>query len=798
MMLINYLKHTIRILISQRFNSIINITGLSIGITACILVAIYIRKDLSYDKFNKLAGQIYRAGFSVTQDGATVSCAQSQALLGPTLKNVYPEIRKFSRIYFSDRSLVKAGDINNYEDRISYADSSFFEIFTFQVIAGDQDQFLKKPNTIILTESSARKYFGSENPMGKIILIANRYSFEVNGIIKDVPEASHFRFDFIAPYSSLEDQPVANYFPQWGATFGSYTYLLVEKGFDKNAFEKKCINFFKTYSDLTGDWRLQFTPLPDIHLKSGLSDEIEQNSSWSKIIIISSIALFILLLACINFVNLSTARSSKRVVEIGMRKVSGASKSQLVLQFIGESILLSMISMVISFMAFLLLLPYFSLLTGTELKFDLSKDLALILLITGGVFVVGIMAGLYPALILSKYNPINAIKGASPAGEGKKGGAFLRKSLVVFQFTISIIFIVGTLIVNLQLRFLHDYNMGFEKEYMIVIPAHEKIANNYKTIINELRNIQGVISAAAGRGAPVNINNIGTECRPDGMEKDAGSFSIEVNSVDYDYLNHFGVKLVAGRNFSEEFTKDFPNAMIINEKMVKKLGFTNVQEAIGKSFFISLNGYKPEIIGVVRDFNSGSLHNEISSQVFMTNPNWFKEIIVNVKPYDLPSTLNKIKDIWVKFFPQYPFEYHFLNDSIDEMYKSEENYSKVIAAFSFVAVLIACLGLFGLATFVTEHRKKEIGIRKVQGASVTGIIRLVSRDFLILVAIANLFAWPVSYFVFNKWLGSFAYRIDINFRSFICAGLIALLIAALSVGVQATRAAMANPVKSLE
>jgi putative ABC transport system permease protein len=798
-MLSNYFKNAFRILISQRFYSFINIFGLSIGITACILVGLYVKQELSFDRYNKNAAQIYRIGFGVTKSGVTSNNAQSQALLGPTLKKEYPEIKKLSRIYFSERSLVKFGDISNYEDRISYADSSFFEIFSFQAVAGNQMQFLKKPNGIILTESTARKYFGKENPVGKIIQINGQYSFEVTGVIKDVPQNSHFRFDFIAPYSSLEKQPVAIYLPQWGATFGSYTFMLAEEGFSQKAFEKKTVNFFSTFSDIKDEeWNIHLTPLLDIHLNSHLSDEIEQNSSMSRIIIISSIALFILLLACINFVNLSTARASKRTMEIGMRKVIGASRFQLVLQFLGESIILSLAAFAISLLTINLIQRYFSSLVGLNIVFDLLNNRTDLIIIAGGVLVIGSLAGLYPAIFLSSYTPVNAIKGIHSDNDGHKTSSYLRKGLVIFQFAISIIFIAGTIIVNLQLRYLRNYNMGFDKDYMIVLPAHEKVKNNYKTIKDELNKIPGVISSTAGRGGPTSSNTIGTECRPDGMTSNTGTFSIQVNSVDYDYMNHFGIKFVAGRNFSEEFQSDFPNAMVINEKMVRSLGLKNAQDAIGKSYFISLNEYKPEVIGVVKDFNSSSLHNEVYSQVFMTNPNWFREFIVKVKPTNMPLTIKGIKEVWTKFFPQYPFEYHFLDESIDEMYKSEEKYSKVISTFSFVALFIACLGLLGLASFVTEQRKKEIGIRKVQGASVTGIVQLVSKEFLTLVIIANVFAWPVIYFFMNKWLNGFAYRIDISIWSFIASGIIALFIAALTVSIKAFKAAVANPVNSLE
>lgn len=798
-MLLNYFKNAVRIIISQRLYSFINVAGLSIGITACILVMLYVKNDLSYDKYHKNAENIYRVEFSTTREGVTNHLAQSQALLGPTLKNEYPEIKKLSRIYFSERSLVKVGDKNNFEDRISYADSSFFEIFSYQAIAGDETQFLKKPNSIIITESTAKKYFGKDNPLGKIIEINNQYSFEVTGVIKDVPINSHFKFDFIAPYSSLDKQPVAHYFPQWGATFGSYTYMLADKGFESKDFEKKTENFFPTHTDIKEDgWRVVARPLLDIHLNSHSGDEIEENSSMSRIIIISSIALFILLLACINFVNFSTARSSERAREIGMRKVIGASRFQLILQFLGESVLFSIASLLISIVTVKLLIPSFSLLAGTEIGLDYNSDWKTLFLILGGVLVVGILAGLYPALFISSYEPVKVIKGVYSNESGKNKASYLRKGLVILQFSISIILIVGTIIVNLQLRYLRNYYMGFDKEYMIVLPAYAKVGNNYKTIKNELRSIPGVISATAGRGAPTSLNNIGTECKPNGMNNDIGAFGIEVNSVDFDYMNQFGVKLIAGRYFSEDFPGDFPNAMVINEKMVRSLGFINAQDVLGKSYSISLNDYKPEVIGVVKDFNSSSLHNEITSQAFMTNPNWFKEFIVKVKSANMPSTINSLKEVWAKFFPQYPFEYSFLDESIDKMYKSEERYSKVISTFSVVALFIACLGLIGLTSFVTEQRKKEIGIRKVQGASIKSIVQLVSGEFMILVIVSNVIAWPVAYFFMNKWLISFAYRIDISLWTFIGSGMLAVLIAMLTVSFQAVKAAVANPVNSLE
>lgn len=797
-MMLNYFRNANRILISQKFYSLINIIGLSIGITSCILVALYVKQTLSYDRFNKNAEQIYRISFSYKQEGVTETNAQSQAQLGPTLKNQYPEIKKLSRIYFEERSLVKAGDINNFEEKIAFADSSFFEIFTFKAVAGYMSKFLKKPNTVIITESTARKYFGAGNPLGSVITVNNKYDYEVSGVIEDVPVTSHFRFDFIIPYSALGNHPVANYFSQWGATFGSYTYMLAEKGFDQKAFEKKTENFFASYSDVKeADFKVVLTPLLKIHLCSHLADEAEQNSSISKIIISSSIALFILLLACINFVNLSTARSSNRSMEIGIRKVAGAARFQLIQQFLGESVLLALASFLISLLTFLFIQPVFSSLLGVQIIFDLNNNWGIWLLFMAGAFIIGILAGLYPALFLSSYKPVNSLKGINSLADDRKSSPFLRKSLVVFQFCISIVFIVGTITVNLQLKYLRGYNMGFDKKHMIILPAHEKVSGNYNTIKSELGNIPGVLSVTAGTGAPTGSNNIGTVCKPNGINSDIGSFSIEVNSVDNDYMKHFGVKLVAGRSFSEEFRNDFPNAMVINEKMASKLGFKNPQDAIGKSYIISLNDFKPEIIGVVKDFNSNSLHNEITAQAFMINPNWFQEFIVKVNPDKMPEVLNNIKVTWTKFFPQYPFEYHFLDESINNMYKSEEKYSMVISSFSVIALLVACLGLLGLATFVTEQRKKEIGIRKVQGASVSSVVLLISGNFVILVITANLFAWPLAYFFMKQWLFSFVYRIDFSIWTLIASGILAFLIATFTVAITGVKAAVANPVESL-
>ncbi len=794
----NYLKIAFRNLLNQKFYSAIKIFGLSIGISACVLVALYVKQDLSYDNYHKNAAQIYRVGICSKVENKTFYKAQSPALLGQTLKSIYPEVKNYTRIYFSGRSLLSTGNKKNFEDRIVYADSTFFEIFTYEALVGDNASFLKNANSIVLTESMARKYFGNENPLGKLVEIDGKFDYEVTGVIKDVPINSHFKFDFLASYSSLDKQPVSIYIPQWGATFGSYTYILTENGFERKEFEKKAVSFFKTYTEMVNvDWKIIITPLPNIHMNSHLDDEIEENSSIIKVIILSSIALFILLLASINFINLSIARSSKRAAEIGIRKVIGAFKAQLIRQFLCESVLFALISFLISCFTIIFVMPSFSRLVGTELGININNNWTTILFIFAGVILIGVFTGLYPSLIISSYQPLKVIKGINSSG--RKGNILnLRRGLVILQFTISIILITGTIIVNLQLGYLRNYNMGFDKEYMIILPAYEKVGKNYESIKNELNKIPGVLSTTGGSGSPVGGNNFGASCSPNGLNNLEGAFPIVIRSIDYDYMNHFGVKFISGRNFSKEFSTDFPNAMLINETMAKTLGFKNPGDVIGKSYFVSLNGFSPKIIGVIKDFNSTSLHNEIGSQVFMVNPNWFSEFVVKVKSENLTSTIDKMKEVWAKFFPKYPFEYNFLDESIDKMYKAEEKYSQVILTFSTVALFIACLGLLGLTSFITELRKKEIGIRKVLGAPVKNIIQIISGEFVILVIIANIIAVPVAYYFMDKWLEDFAYRIALSWWIFIISGSIALIIALLTVCFQAIKAATANPVESLK
>ena len=792
----NYIIIAYRNLVNQKFYSVINIVGLSIGISACILFGLFIKHEFSFDKQNKNAENVYRIHFSHPQSNGRIFEAQSPALLGPTLKRAYPEVKKYSRIYFSKQNLIKAGEIKSYENGLAFADSTFFELFSFATVLGNPKELLKNTNSIVLTEISAKKYFGNINPIGKEVEINNKYMFLVTGVIKDIPENSHFKFDFIATYSSLENQSESIYLPQWGATFGSYTYILTGKRFNHKIFEKKTADFFSSYAGVSKDrnWQIHMMPMLDIHLRSHLADEIEVNSSISKIMIMGSIAIIILLLACINFINLSTARSFKRNREIGVRKVLGAQKGQLVKQFLSESVLLCVISLFISSIVILLVFPVFLNLVGAEIKFDLESNWLTLIIIISCTVIIGILAGIYPALIVSTRQPLMILKNNSIFSRHKKGVIWLRKGLVVFQFAVSIALIAGTIIINLQHNYLKKFDLGFNKEFMVVLPTHENVSNKHETIKNELISLSGVVSSTVCEASPLSMKETNTECKPNGAAG-AEAFGIKVNSIGADFLDHFDIQLIAGRNFSEEFNNE--QAMIINEKMVQSLGFDNPEDVIGKSYFISINGYKPEIIGVVKNYNTNSLHTEISPQVFLHVPRWFSEFVVKINSININNTIMALEKMWQKYFPNYPFEYCFLDEAIDQTYKSEQKYSQVISISSVVALFIACLGLLGLTSFVIEQKKKEIGVRIVLGASVKSILKIFSSDILTLVFVANIIAWPAMYYFMNSWLEEYAYRITISFWMFLLAGGITLLIALCTVGFQTFKAARVNPVDSL-
>lgn len=798
-MLINYIKLAIRNLTNQKVYTTINVLGLSFGITACLLIAIYIFQELSYDNFHANGTKLYRVGQTSHSSEGDESEVQSPHPLGEALIQDYPEVEKMSRIYFSENDLIVYGEKRFFEDHIAFADSSFFEMFSFNLIQGNPKEVLSRKNTVVLTQSTARKYFENENPVGKTIEFNNKYSFEVTGICEDVPVNSHFNFDFLFSYSTLNGDFIGvSIIDQWGAMFGSYTYLLMPEGIDYKAFEKKASEVYTKYTTPPGGVTksLFLQPLADIYLFSNYPEEIGPTNTVSNLYILGSIALFILIIACINFMNLTTARSIKRAREVGVRKVLGAHRFQLTRQFISESLILSIISLIISFVSVEILLPYFSELIEKKIEFSYVQNIEVTLLLVASVLAVGIVAGIYPGLFLSGYKPITVLRGVKITDQGSNAASLLRKGLVITQFVISIALIACTLIINEQLNYMTTANMGFDTRHMLIVPAYSDIDENYESIKAEIQTVSGVESVSASFSAPISEHGFGTSIYPKG--RDGGErVGIRVNLIDFDYVNNYNLELIAGENISEKTVSDYSSAIVINETLSKKLGFSNPADVIGEKYDLGINRVAPPIIGVVKDFHFSSMHNKISPLVFMYWPRFYNNFNIKVASQNVSNVLAEVEKIIVKYSPDFPFTYSFLDEDIAELYKNEAQASKIVVTFSVVAVFIACLGLLGLISFSAEQRRKEIGIRKVMGADILSIVKMISKEFFVLVIAANIVAIPIVFYFMNKWLSDFAYKISIGGEIFAYSIVITILLTLITISYQAVKAAIANPVESL-
>ena len=799
-MLKNYFKIAIRNILRHKGFSFINIFGLALGLTACILVGLYIWQDLHYDNYHQNADKIYRVSMEAIAPAYNTHFAETPALVAPNLKNNFPEIDKISRIYFSSDDLIIYEDKKIYEDEIIFADEDFFDIFSYEILQGNPNKLLKEENTIVINRKTADKYFGTENPIGKIFNYNNRLDLKIVGVIENVPVNSHFTFDMVATYGTLVDLPGGNRLEQWGRHFGSYTYVMLHQATDVAEFENKSSTFLtgkmETSDLVTQSVILQ--PIESIHVFSNLGDEINPSSSITYLLVLGSIALFILILACINFVNLTTARAVKRAREIGVRKVFGAFRLQLIRQFLGESIMITLIALAFAFVLVELFIPSFSQLIGTTLIYNCFDNLYILFTILAATLVLGFLAGLYPSFVLTHYQPALVMKGATK--QGKSGSAILRKSLVLFQFSISIILIIFTILINQQINFMRDFDMGFDKDQVVILKTPERMSYNSETVKSEINAIPGVIASSTSWGVPVQGSGYGTNLIPN-LEKEDEEIRISVKMIDYNYLDFYNIPLLAGRKLSDLSGADFRSVTVVNESTVKKLGFTYNEDAIGHAYAIGLSDgvkrFEPEIVGVVKDFHFESLHEEVSPLLFMNWSYLFKEVSIKISATNIPETMKGIQSVWEKFYPAHPFDYSFLDEDIDKMYKAEERSFRVISTFSAFAIIIACMGLLGLTFQTTEQRRKEIGIRKILGASIPNIVKNISLEFLKLVLIANAIAWPVSYLLINKWLASFPYKVNVNFSIFIMAGGITLLISFITIGYTVFRSSYSNPIENI-
>lgn len=783
-MLKNYIKVALRNTIRHKGYSFINIAGLAIGMACCVILFLYIQNELSYDRFHEKSDQIYRVISQSERDGQVSQFAKTPAPLAPALVDDFPEIEQAVRI--GKNSFYILYENQRYNEPVLFADPEIFNIFSFPLKMGDAKSALAEPYSLVISERIAMKYFGEEDPIGKILNIENWHDYRVTGVLKNIPENSHLKFDFLARFEDY----AARHFDQWGIS-NYYTYVLLSENFSLDAYNEKIPGFVEKYRGRDSRYvykqRYPLQAMTRIHLHSSLRGEISANNDIDNIAIFSVVALFILLIACFNYMNLSTARYTIRAKEVGLRKVIGAAKIQLVKQFMGETFVLTFLSLVLTLGLVELFLPLFNTLAGKDLMADYLHNPVLVLFIAGVLLSVSLVSGIYPAFFISGFQPARALKGAFRM---KARIPLLRRILVVSQFAISITFIITTALIFRQLDYMKNKKLGYEKEHVLMIPMHDsEILKRIETLKSEFLANPNVLSVCASSYFPGRRLWYQNYRHEGAMETDASM--MHWIAVDHDFIDTFQIEILNGRNFSREFPGDSQNAYLLNEAAVKEIGWAS---PLGKEFEIIEKG---PVIGVVRDFHFFSLHQKIEPLALFVYPEGLDYLAVRVRPDSIPDTLTFLGSKWKEFSKTQPFEYSFLDEDYDNLYKSETRLTKVFGYVATLSIFIACLGLFGLASFMIERRTKEIGIRKVLGASVSNLFVVLSTEFTKCVLMANIIAWPLGYFIMNHWLHGFAYRISIEFWVFLMAMALALIIALFTVSYQTIKAALANPVEVL-
>ena len=790
----HYLRVAFRNLGKNKKFSAINIIGLTIGLTCCLLMALYITHELSYDRFQTKGDRIVRVIMEYSMSGSTQKGNFTSTKVAPAFQKNFPEVEAGVRMSDPDR-IVRYGDKFFNEKSFLYVDSTFFSMFSFPLLKGNPNYALSGPNKIVFTESSAKKYFGDEDPVGKTVKIgSSEDQYLVTGITKDCPANSQFKFDFIASFSSLNANQETSY---WDANYT--TYLLLRDKSSIASLQSKIPGFMKKetaemFAGTNNYISFELEPLQKVHFSD--YGAFSPNNSITYIYIIGAVALLILAIACFTYINLSTARSMERAKEVGIRKVTGALKKQIFWQFIGESVLITCISLLLSIALVALLLPGFNTLAERSLTFSSLLSPYIIGFAAFTILCISFLAGSYPAFILSGFQPVRVLKGAF---KNTGSGLLLRKSLIVFQFVISAFLIIATFIIQNQLHYIQNKKLGFDRDHIVVLPLDGKLMDKITTIKSELKTIPDVISVAKSHNEPVEIMSGYTMYGAQMDEKQA--VPVNANIVDEDFIGTIGAQIITGVNFTRQDINDMLVGgqdkkryhFILNESAAKALGWTP-EQAISKKMVLS--GRTGIVKAVVKDFHFLSFHEAIRPLVLFSEP-WCNYMLVKLSGRQLPQTISAMAAKWKAFAPHRPFEYRFLDDDYNKLYSAEMRLGKVLNLFAAIAVLLAAMGLFGLSAFAIQQRTKEIGIRKVLGASAGNIAVLVSNQFIKLVLIALVIASPFAWIVMNKWLEDFAYRIHISWWMFALTGGFAVLIAIITVSFQVIRAAISNPVKSL-
>jgi putative ABC transport system permease protein len=801
----NYFKIAVRNLTKYKFISFINLFGLTVGLTCCLLITVYIVNELSYDRYNKNADHIYRIErtFLNAETGAlSLQLGAVAPPFGPLLKNDFGAVKKVTRILPLGTSAIKYGENIFNQTDVYFADENLFDVFDFKVTKGNAALALSDPFSVMMTEETAKKYFGNADPMNKVIRLNNQFDFKVTGIYKALPSNSHWHPDVMISFNTLKDSAIYganNLMTNWGNN-SFYTYLLVPDHFNVKKFEAQLPAFQNRHIPSDGKYKasdysiLSLRKLTDIHLYSHTDEDIEINGDIKRVYIFSAIALFILLIACINYMNLSSARSVLRAKEIGVRKTAGAAKGELIAQFLTESVFIAWLAALLSFALTFVMLPWLDQLSGQNLSINNLFQWKIMIVILLVPFIVGIVSGIYPALYLSSFEPAKVLKGII-----KKGGGNIsfRKALVIFQFSISIILIIATVIVFQQLNYIQNKSLGFDKSHVVTLRYNSGLDHSYPSFKGELLSNSNIHEVAQSSRIPSGrlLDSQGSQLnRGDSLAPSKADIKNVI--TDEDFIPTYGIKIIAGRNFSKNYGMDTAS-FLINETAVKALELKSNQDAIGKQF--QYGDRKGTIVGVFNDFNFESLHQRIIPLVLYepsTAGGYSGNISVKISG-NVPAALAQIEKTWKKYLPEIPFEYKFLDERYAKLYEAEIKESNILIIFSCIAIFIACLGLFGLSAFTITQRVKEIGIRKVLGATTGSIVELISKDFLLLVVIAAVIAFPVAWYAMHHWLQNFAYRIDIAWWVFILAGIIAIVIAFATISFQAIKVATSNPVKNL-
>ena len=783
-MIKNYLKVAVRNITRHKGYSFINIAGLAIGMACCILILLWVRDELSFDRFHEKAGDIFRVIQDINFADHSTTWAITQGPLGPSLRDDFPEIVNMVR--YTGRSMRLTHEDKTFDEVLGMADESIFDVFTFPLLRGDPATVLADPLSLVLTEEMARKYFGEQDPIGKILNADDQFDFKVTGILQEVPRNSHIRFDFLVPFVFGRE---LNYtVDRWGNSQFT-TYVKLQGGLKAGEVIGKIARYLDDKPTVEKDAALNLQPLTRIHLHSHYDFDFA-SGDITYVTIFSLVAFFILLIACINFMNLTTARSANRAREVGMRKVAGAHRSDLIRQFFGESMLLACMAFLLALGLVWLLLGPFNSLAAKELSLRLSSSAWLWLGLLGIALATGFISGTYPALFLSGFQPVRVLKGSVQSGARS---SLFRKFLVVFQFSLTILLIICTLVVYYQLDYMRNKKLGYDKEHLVYLSMRGQMREQFDAVKQELLAHPNILAVTASANVPTYGYSFSNSLwRWEGQAPDE-EILMRASFVDEDFFKTMGIELIAGRGLSREFSTDQDTAVAVNEAAARAMG---MEDPVGQRLTLGENNLT--IQGMVKDYHFRSLRQEIDPLILIFSPASSRVLFMRLRGEDMPQSLAHVEEVWNTFAPGFDFRYRFMDEALDLLYRAEQRTGILFRIFTLLAVSISCLGLFGLASYMAEQRTKEIGIRKVLGATTSQIVFLLSKDFTKWVIVANLVAWPVAYFAIHQWLLGFAYRIPLPWWVFGTSAFLALAIALLTVSYQSIRAAVSNPVDALK